>query len=140
MWKTQATQKDNEADLDLIKSVDISNKKGAVEFLLENSAHVLVSEFLEVVDGSQQLITDVLNAVNNYTFGDFQAGLLAAKEATAKSDAMIGELKQKLADQDAIQKTIAEQSSLLESMKPEIDQLKSKPIINIQPTMSPSPR
>ena len=133
VWKTQATQKNNEAELDKIKSVDISTKKSAVEFLLENSAHVLVSEFLEVVDGSQQLITDVLNAVNNYTFGDFQAGLWAAKEATAKSDATIAELKQKLADQEAIQKTVAEQKSLLESMKLEIDQLKSKPIINIQP-------
>ena len=133
VWKTRATLKNNEAELDKIKSVDVSNKKSAVEFLLENSANVLISEFLEVVDGSQQLMTDVLNAVNNYTFGDFQAGLWAAKEATAKSDATIAELKQKLADQETIQNTVAEQKSLLESMKREIDQLKSQPIINVQP-------
>ena len=144
-WKTQAEADAEPTVLEEIRKVVVSNKKDAVDFLLRNPSHVLVSEFLDVIDGSQQLMTDLIDAVNTYTFGDFQSGLLAAaqgikeaQEATAKSNNVINELKTKLVDQEATQKLLAEQKAQFDQLKLELDQLKSKPnpIINIQPDVN----
>ena len=55
-WRIDPKTLNDETAQAEINAVDVSNKKSAVEFLLRNQAHVLVSEFLDVIDGSQQLI------------------------------------------------------------------------------------
>ena len=141
-WRNDPNVLNDEAAQSDINAIDVSNKKSAVEFLIRNQAHVLVSEFLDVIDGSQQLMTDVLAAVNTYSFGDFQSAIAAAvnslkeaEAATARSNAIIEDLnKQNQADKEASQKVIAEQNARFDEMKFELEQLKSKstPIINVE--------
>ena len=137
---------------DEMKAVDTSNKKEAIEFLLSNSAHLLVSELLDAVDASQQMMTDLVKAVNSHTYGDWQAGIIAAAKSVkqaeasnAASNTLIDSLKEKIANQESKLDNFAELASQFDELKNELLSLKKQkaeevtasqpinPIINIQP-------
>ena len=134
-WRNDPKTLNDETAQAEIDAVDVSNKRSAVEFLLRNQSHVLVSEFLDVIDGSQPLMTDVLTAVNTYSFGDLQSVILEAVNSLKEAESAYEDLnKQRLADKEASQKIIAEQNARFDELKFELEQLKSKstPIINVE--------